>query len=458
MTNTMTAHAPGAGLSEANSRVSPTAWWMLGVLSFFYILSCIDRLIVTMLVTPIKADLGLTDVQMGMILGPAFALSYALFGLPFGWAADKLSRRLVAFVGVTLWSLSTCAMAFADSYTQLLLCRVGVGIGEASLTPVAYTLIADTFPRKRLTLALSMYHTSFHIGAAGAMTFGGVLLVAAGAIVAWPSLAALELAPWHIVMLCVGLPGLLFSWLAFTYPEPRERVAKRKESGLPSAGLVRYMWSEKALYGFTLLGFALVTLCVYSMVNWVPTYMQRAFGWSPAMYGPILGVISALAAFTTVFKGWVVDYLYQRGVRDAHLRFYTWLLIIAIPCALGAFLVPNPVVFLILYGIVQGICLQYAIYLGATLQIVTPTEYRGRVSAFMLMIFSTIGLGLGPPLTAMMTQHVFKDEAKLGWALFTVAATMLPIALISLRIVLKHVGRALDRADAACEAAPVSAA
>jgi MFS family permease len=132
-------------------------WWMVLVLLFIYMISILDRLVINMLVVPIQADMGFSDVQMSLLLGPAFALCNGLFGLPLGWAADRYSRRWVVFGGLVFWSLSTMAAGLTRSFTSLFGARMGVGIGEAALMPAAYSLIADKFPVKRMTTAMSIF-------------------------------------------------------------------------------------------------------------------------------------------------------------------------------------------------------------------------------------------------------------------------------------------------------------
>lgn len=425
-----------------------SAWWMLFVLFLLYVLSLFDRFILTMLVEPIKADLSLSDVQMSIILGPAFAIFYAICGLPLGWAADRYPRRWVIYLGVTFWSLSAMAGGFARSFGHLLLARIGVGAGEASLTPAAYSLMGDRFPPRRLTTAMSLFQTGSMVGSATAFALGGLMIGFAGDLQAAhiPVVGSME--AWQLALLLSGAPGILLALLVFTFSEPARGAYKKPKVKIDPAddrflAFLRREWALMSLMGG---GFASITMIGYSLSSWTPTYISREFGLAPQQYGPALGAVSIIAGATMVLKGWIVDWLYSRGMQDAHLRFYSWLIAGAIPLALLAFNVHEFYSFIAIYALLQVFAIQFVVYLGATLQLVTPQALRARTLAMFLGLFSLLGYGLGPPLTAMLTDYVFGDESKLGLALLTINIVGLPITLVCLRAALKHVPRAMARA------------
>lgn len=425
----------------SDEKISLGAWWTLTVLCLLYILSCADRLILSLLVEPIKQDLGLSDFQMGLILGPAFAVVYALFGVPLGWAADRFSRRWVIFGGAVFWSCATAAAAFATSFSSLLATRVAVGAGEAALTPSAYTLMADRFPKKRLTLAISIYQTCFPIGNFVALALGGLLIGAAGALshAHFPIVSHLQ--PWQIALIMTGMPGVAVGILALTFREPRAGTKRASDSG----NVWSYLRSQPRLYGGMAIGFSLASLCAYSLSSWAPTYIAREFNWTAAQFGPALGMVSLLAGSSMVVKGWFVDFLYSRGVTDAHLRFYCWLLAIALPVAFLTFFLKTAMAFLICYGLLQVICLQFGVYMAATVQLVAPPQLRGQVVAVLLAILSLVGLGVGPPLAGFLTDVVFGDPKMLGASLAIIVCASLPLALIALGQSLSSVKAAVGK-------------
>lgn len=424
-------------------KTSLGAWWMLAVLLLFYILSFMDRYILTMLVDPIKADLGLTDVEMSFVLGPAFAVCYGIFGIPLGWASDRYPRRWVIFLGVSFWSLATATTGFAKTFGLLFLTRVGVGIGEASLSPAAFSLMADRFPRHRLTLAMSIYQTGVKIGSAAAFTIGAFAIAFADSIGPYSVAPLGELMPWQMVMILIGAPGIIVSLLAFTFTEPA-RKTRRTESADTVTAFVK---AHFKLLSLMMVGFCLVSICAYSQASWVPTYFSREYGWKPTQYGPAISIVNLAAASSMVLKGWIVDWLYSRGMRDAHLRFYTWLLIGATPVGTLAFQVDSPILSLLMYGVLQVVAIQYIVYMAATIQIIVPAHMRARVTGAFLAALTIVGMGLGPTIVALLTDHAFGDEQMLGWSLTVTTGATLPLAWLLLRGALGPVRSAIAETD-----------
>ncbi len=433
---------------EAQQPIGFSAWWMLFVLFLLYVLSLFDRFILTMLVEPIKADLLLSDVQMSIILGPAFAIFYAICGLPLGWAADRYPRRWVIYLGVTFWSVSAMAGGFAKSFVHLLFARIGVGAGEASLTPAAYSLMGDRFPPRRLTTAMSLFQTGSMVGSATAFALGGLMIGFAGDIQAshLPVLGSME--AWQLALVLSGAPGILLALLVFTFSEPPRGAYKKPKAKVDPTDdrFIAFLRREWVLMSLMGVGFASITMIGYSLSSWTPTYIAREFSLTPQQYGPALGAVSMAAGATMVLKGWIVDWLYARGMQDAHLRFYSWLIAAAIPIALLAFNMHSFYSFIVIYALLQVFAIQFVVYLGATLQLVTPEALRARTLAMFLGLFSLLGYGLGPPITAILTDYVYGDESQLGLALLTINIVGLPITLICLRAALKQVPRAMARA------------
>ena len=203
------------------------SWYVVVVLMLFYTLSFVDRQIIALLVEPMKADLGLTDVQMSLLGGLSFAVFYTVFGIPMGRLADSCNRRRLIAVGVALWSLMTTLCGFTSRFYHLLLLRMGVGLGEAALSPAAFSMIADYFPRRKRATALSIYSIGIYLGAGLAFTGGAILLGWADRLVSSregnPLPVLGDIQPWQIVFLAVGLPGLLLTCLLATVREPNRQ-------------------------------------------------------------------------------------------------------------------------------------------------------------------------------------------------------------------------------------------
>lgn len=433
--------------SAPDDRVSFGSWWMLFVLFLLYVLSLLDRQVLSMLVEPIKLDLHLTDVEMGIILGPAFAIFYGLFGWPLGWAADRYPRRWVIYIGVTFWSVAAAASGLAHSFWTLLMCRIGVGSGEASLTPAAYSLMGDRFPRRRLTTAMSIYQTGSMVGTASAFAIGGLVIGLASNLSTHSIPLIGHLQPWQITLIITGAPGILLALLVWTFSEPPRRQVK-KAAGAPKQNFLRFLKAEWRLLVPMALGFSLMVVLGNSLIAWTPTYITRQFGMAPEQYGPLLGLASIASGVTMVVKGWIVDWLYARGMREAHLRFYTWLIVAAIPIAAGAFLVKEPTTFFILYALLQVLVVQFIVYVAATIHLVTPSELRAQTIAVFISIFSFIGTGLGPFITATVTDVILGGPQMLGESLLIVSMVSLPLAWLLLRVSIRAVHGPMARQDA----------
>ncbi len=430
--------------AASEPRAGVAAWWMVGVLLTFYVLSYCDRIIVTLMTEDLKADLHLSDVQLSLILGPAFAVCYAVAGFPLGWAADRFPRRLVVWTGTTVWSFATMACGLVSSFYSLFFLRAAVGIGEASLSPAAYSLIADRFPRRMLTRALSVFTMGPKVGSTVAYAVGGAAVALGASLGAMHLPAVGELRPWQFVFLLVGGPGVILALLAFSFQEPPRRRAVTETGDSARAEFTAFVLQRRTMLILMIVGFSLLAMTSNAMMAWAPAYMTRRFGWTAPQYTPFMATASALAALTLPIKGSIVDWLYGRGMSDAHLRFYTWTLGFAIPFAVLAISVSSPVVSLVCFGVVDVVALTYVLYFSALIQLLVPNQMRGRMTGLFLFVITMAGQGLGPPVVAVFTDYVFKDHAKVGWSMAIVSVFAMTTALILFRFVLKIIRPLLE--------------
>jgi MFS family permease len=430
MTDTSQGPDSAPAAAPAPSKAGWSAWWMLAVLLACYVLSALDKLVIYMLVDPIQKEMGLTDFQISLLIGPAFAICFGLAGYPLGWASDRLSRRWVIAGGVTFWSMATIATSLSKTFGGLFVARVG----EAALAPSAYSLIADRFPRKRLTTALSIYGMGPKLGTAASFAIGGAVIGYASHLghVDLPIVGTLS--PWRLALLMIGLPGVFFAMLMFTFREPVRRG--RKATAAAAKGLGSYLKANWKLYGSLLIGFSFAGMAAGGLIAWAPTYMTRHFGWTAQHYGPIMGAVSLIAALSIMAKGVVIDWLYARGIQDAHVRFYTWLLAAAVPLTILAFVVQNPYAFILLYGAVNVVAVSFMLYVSATLQILAPSHFRGRITAIFMFMITVVAGGAAPTIIASLTDFVFQDKQALGLSLGLVSVTGLTLALLMLRYAL----------------------
>jgi MFS family permease len=264
------------------------AWYVVGVLTLVYVFSFIDRQILNLLVRPIRRDLGISDTEMSLLMGFSFAVFYTFFGIPLGRLADTRSRRTIIAVGFAFWSLFTAGCGLAKNFGQMLLMRMGVGVGEAALSPAAYSMITDCFPPRRRATALSVYSMGIYIGSGIAFIIGGLVSKFATQQELWqlPVIGATR--PWQVVFFIVGLPGVLLALLMFTLREPARRGAKMNTAGqttapqIPLGEVLAYIRENWRTFLCHNMGFALLSISGYGSSAWVTTMFVRKYGWTEA--------------------------------------------------------------------------------------------------------------------------------------------------------------------------------
>ncbi|MGE0740245.1 MAG: MFS transporter [Hyphomonadaceae bacterium] len=421
-----------AAAPQPVERVGFAAWTMVGVLVLLSIFSWLDRLILTMLVTPIREELGISVFQMSIVLGPAFAIFYAIFGVPIGWAVDRYPRRLIICVGVALWALATIASGHAETYEMLLLCRIFVGIGEATLAPAAVSLIADAFPRERVTTALSLFQSAAKVGAATAMALGGLAIAFAAALIAANGDMFGFDQPWRLVMALVGAPGLVLAFAVFAFREP-PRKRHVAEKALSTSELFAFLKRRWVLWLGLFVAANCISILGFALSQFMPTYLESRFGWTPVQFGPGLSLTNLASAGALVFIGGFVDRLYRGGMRDAHLRFYSWLIVVLSPAFAFIFVVNDPRIVLVLYALIQFVTVSAFVFVSAIIVLAAPNVVRGQLAGFYIAAFTVLGQGVGPPLVGAITDFVFADEAMLGASLALVTVVGIIIAFVALQ-------------------------
>lgn len=423
--------------AHVHSYPSPRiAWITVAVLSLFYLLSLLDRLVISLLVGPIRRDLGVSDFEVSLLQGFAFGLFYAICGLPIGWLVDRMSRRWIVFWGVTVWSLSTAACGFAHGYASLMLARIGVGAGETTLSPSAYSMLADSFPPHKLGTAMSFFSMGSLIGTSLAFTLGGAIveLVSAHETVLLPLLG--QVRSWQLVFIVVGLPGLLLGFLIFIFPEPLRMAPVSAAGNTARSAAVELKAFLKSRLDFIFWHHAGVTIAIAGVTGfilWSPAYIARAFGWRPSEIGLSLGLVGLVAGIGGAFlHGRMADRWYGRGIKDAHLRWYALCTLIAFPIGVVGMLINTPTAFLVTFFALNFLVGPGMAIAASALQIVTPPALRGRVSAIYLFILILFGIGAGPSIVAAFTDFIFHDDTKLGWSLALMCGLSFPLGAFCL--------------------------
>ena len=411
------------------------AWYAVGVLTLAYMIAMVDRIILSLMVEPIQRDLHINDTQFGLLHGFAFAVFYALAGIPIARIADVAPRRWVIAAGIAVWSLMTALCATARHFTHLLLFRLGVGVGEASLTPAGMSMLADLFPKSQLARAIAIYAAGGTMGTALAYILGGFMmgLFPAESDVAVPVLGMIR--GWQVIFLVLGLPGIVFSLLALTMREPaRQSVVERSASS--SRALWAFMVEERKTIIPYFAGFSLLFVLSWGLLSWTPAFLIRRFHEDASTVGYTLGAVKAFAGVIGGVSGGIfTDWLVRRGRDDAHVVVGLFTAMLLLPAtALLAFVSDFGMAVALLSVIIfLGVFWGSAATTG--LQIITPPHLRAQVSAVYIMCANLIGFGIGPMLIGLITDYVYRRPEAVGLSMATVAGCALPIVIILLAIV-----------------------
>lgn len=366
--------------------------FVLAALFVVYIFNFVDRQILAMLIQPIKEELGVSDTMMGLLTGPVFVISYTLAGLPLARWADRHSRVWLITLGMIVWSAMTVASGFARNFVQLAVARLGVGLGEASFTPSAHSLISDYFPPKRRATALAIFAAGAGLGSIAGNLGGGYIGQYVG---------------WREALLFVGAPGLvvavIFRWtvrdpIRGAYDGPNASARANDE---PLGEVLRYLASRRS-YVWIVASAMLHGFSSYGSSYWVPTFLIRVHGLSLSEVGLILGAIIGVAGFVgQILGGRISDAM---GRRDA--RWYMWIpaisSIVALPFLLAFLLIPN------LYWAVGCYMLggwAVNMWTGPTYamaQGVAKPHMRSMAAAIVIFMLNLVGAALGPLIVGIL--------------------------------------------------------
>jgi len=423
-----------ASLNRGRAPVSMVyPWYVASILSLAYCFSFIDRQILNLLVVPIQADIGISDTQMSLLQGFAFALFYTLMGIPLGRIADRFSRRGLITAGVTVWSAATVACGFSTSFTELFIARICVGIGEAVLTPAALSLLSDYFPKDRLARSISLYSAGSSMGAVLAYMVGGSVLdlVTSAGSLELPFVGAV--APWHATFIIVGVPGFLLVLLLATIREPPRRGSLRvagQIAHVPFPDVIRFIVKDRRSFFPIYLGLAMQILLTYAIHSWMPAFLMRVHLWTPTQLGLMYGLVILLGSIPGLLVGgWWGDRLVRRGRADGHIIVAAWGCGLSIVPAVAAPLLPSPYWAMALM-LLANFFFSFPFGVGpAALQLITPNQMRGQIAAIYVLVVGLIGLLLGPTSVAVLTDYVFRDPLKVGWSISVVAAVVSPLSV-----------------------------
>ena len=377
------------------------SWYVIITLSGAMAFSLVDRFALSLLFEPIKADLLLSDTQLGMLHGIAFGLFYATMGIPIAWLIDRWSRKWVIFWGIACWSLMTLLCGFSRNYLQLLGARIGVGVGEAALAPAGYSLIADIVPEKRLATSISVFQM-------GSLFGGGLAFLAGGSILSFiegsdfsevPLLA--ELAAWQITFIAVALPGVIFLGLVLLIREPvRSSLLKHSnndDSNTHGPGLLEVLKDKRKLYSSVFIGNSCLIAISYANMTWIPSILARQYEWSLVDIGFRFGwVMLILAPAGVLTGGLIADRLELKGRKDAYpLVLLCAALLSTFLVVLSMFAASDWSLFAIIGAIQFVVCLSIGTCPAVIVKISLPSV-RARVSAVYVFLLNLVASASDP--------------------------------------------------------------
>jgi MFS family permease len=409
-------------LSAESKQGSTTyAWYVVGLLTLANISSFLDRQILSLLIVPIKRDLQLSDTKVSLLMGLSFALFYTLFGIIISRLADTTNRRNIIMGGIAVWSLFTALCAGVRSYSQFFLARMGVGVGEATLSPSAYSLISDYFSKRKLGMALSVFSAGIFLGSGLALTIGSTIVAALpqqGTVIV-PLFG--EIYHWQKLFLLIGIPGFALSLLLLTVKEPARKgilLAGNSQLQKPTLGeAFKIVFSNPKTFLGICLGTAFTAIVTYGCTAWVPTYFFRTFNWPVPKTGLIFGLVLLAGSICGVlWGGWYADYLENKGIRNGRVRVG---IISAIGILVSCFipLINNPVAVMALLFIPAFFIASPMGASSSAIQALMPNQVRALASSIFLFLINIIGLGTGPFLVAFFTDTVFANEHLIHYSL-----------------------------------------
>jgi MFS family permease len=408
------------------------AWYVVAVLTLANVSGFLDRQVLSLLVPAIERDLKISDTQMSYLIGLSFSVFYTVLGLPIAWLADRVNRRNIMSVGVALWSVMTMLGGLVSTYGRLLATRIGVGVGEATLSAPSVSLIADYFPRERVGLAMSVWSLGIFLGSGLAYFVGGwiVGLATAAEHLSLPLIGPLR--SWQLVFFVVGAPGLVIALLMLTVRDPRRSRAAGPTSAV-DARLFAYVRANLRTVLTLMFGFALSASVNFGIAAWLATFLVRTYGWTPARAGMVQGILTmTVGVGGTLAGGRVADVFVRRGHVDSPLRVGIIGAVGMLVSASAYPLMPTPTLAVAWLVVVNFFAAFPWGPASAAAAEIVPISIRTQGAALYFFVLNLVSGTLGPTAVAFFTDNVFHDPLALRYSLVIVNAIgmLLTIALL----------------------------
>jgi len=402
-------------VASAEAKVPSYSWYVLFVLTAIYVLNFLDRQVIYILFTPIKAEMHFTDLQLALLGTTSFVIFYTLLGVPFGRLADRVSRTKLIAGGLAVWSLFSGLTGFADSFWTLFFCRLMVGVGEATLGPAALSLLSDYFsPRMRATVQ-GIYTSGIALGGGAAFFLGGWIGQSYG---------------WRWAFYLLGFPGLLLAAVAFFLREPPR--------GRTEVAAVRYGRDDwKILFSsvplrYLYVGYALFGLASNNLGIWVPTFFVRVHGMSLALIGTAAGILSVAVGVPVTILGGSLSDRFRRLGRGGRMAFTAWAALASIPLWLGLLFSDQVGVLVFLNVFLFGLALMWLAPAAADLHEIAGPHLRGLGIGIFFSTVNIVAYGIGAPLIGKLNDLwcVKTDPGQMRFSLLVCPAACALAALL----------------------------
>ena len=382
--------------------------FVLMMLTLVYVFNFVDRQLIVILQESIKKDLNLSDTQLGLLSGFTFAIFYVTLGIPIARLADRTNRKNTVAISLGIWSAMTALSGLARNFIQLLLARIGVGVGEAGGSPPAHAMISDYFPPQKRSTALSIYSTGIYFGILIGFLMGGYLNQHLG---------------WRTAFFVVGIPGIIFSILFYvSVKEPLRGatdVSATSTNEDQSLGKVLKRLYSTNTFVYLALATGLHVFCLYGLLNWAPSFLSRLHGMKNSeigsLLGPIFGISGAIGSFA---GGFLTDHFGKKDKRR-YMIIPAYAVILSIFFAAGVLFIQNTTLSLICLGCCASL---QSVYLGPSIAVahsLVPASMRSLTSAILFFVLNLIGLGLGPLVVGIISDKLAPalGNESLRWAM-----------------------------------------
>jgi MFS family permease len=433
-----------AGAWSSPGRAYYTVFMMAVAVAF----AEIDRSAMSLLVAPIKQAFHLSDSSMGFLLGPAFALLYAFFGVLTAWLIDFYNRKSILAGALALWSAGSIFCGVAQSFVQLACARLFLGAAESPNAPAIFSIISDSFPRKHLTRGIALMQLGITLGTGFSLIMTGVLIAVLMkmAEVYIPGIGPIRW--WQMVFIAIGAPGLLAALvLALTVKEP-VRHGRAVQNKVGTLKAIAYMFEHWKVFA-PFMGSSALSGLAMGVITWTAAFYQRTYGWSGAQYGVRFGLVSLIATPVGLFFGaWVYESFVKQRRPDAAMRVVVIGRLVGLPALLFP-LMPNGWLALAFSAFNLVILGGTGACTNTILQIISPNRMRAQITAIFFLFYNLVGQGLSPWFIGLFTDMVLKDESHLRYALLAVSLLFMPASLFVLWLGMKPYAREVAAIEAA---------